>query len=275
MNNSFVKKLFFTIVLFSAIHVPETAAAAVYLDPATFEEFVSIGQNNNVEGSHLVYIRGINDMAAENLSVFGSSEAGYGGGTADALAVAGYPPAAYGEVSIDHGDTLYNGGVTGTSFTKIRYDFAVVQLDESAPINSVPVTISARGWVSVSELNSLNTSASASVYLYVNNTTWRASVNNVDENAVSSFNEEVTVRILPGFAYSVYMETLIQLSLYYPDSFARADAFVDPVIEFAEGFEDADKYSLVLSPGINTVPLPSSLVLLSSALITIYLRRKK
>ncbi len=233
-------------------------AAAVDLDPATFQEYVGIYFHNEW---------GADDYAAETLSY---TDPDRGSGYAGASGI--LPVTTEVHLDIHGSDSLQEFG--GTVGVETRYRFAIEPLAAGLPA-SVPIILSAYGTVTVD--TSMATPGPTFARISHPLGGWEAK--NYDAyssyNGTFSFDETAQGELAVDTSHLIYIYLRsggqgIGSGFYY-DGYA----YLDPTIVIDPTFVYADQYRIVYSPGIFAIPEPEvwAMLLAGIGLLGLRLRR--
>ena len=225
---------------------------AAPLAPATFVEYAGIFGTAK---------EGTDQYLAESVELH-LAVAGGGGGDAFARATNVLPVSAEAGLQIDLGQ----GNFGATSSVQTRYQFAVEPLAPGLP-QFVPVILSASGLVSVDT----NSTSISHTFARIDHPGGQWQADNYDAygsyTGVFSFDKSQTLNLPVNTAQtiSIYVNTHAQP----PGSYYNTRAFLDPLVEIDPAFPNGDQFRIVYSEGILPVPLPSSVWLLTSGLLSL------
>jgi len=235
--------------VFLGLAVP---ASANSLAPATFVEYAGIFGTAK---------EGNDQYLAESVSLHLAVPGG-GGGDAFARATNMPPVSAEAGLQIDLGQ----GNFGATSTVQTRYQFAVEPLAPGLP-QIVPVNLSASGLVSVDT----NSSFISHTFARIDHPGGQWQADNYDAygsyTGVFSFDKSQTLNLPVNTAQTISIYVLTHAQP--PGTYYNTRAFLDPLIEIDPAFPDRDQFRIVYSEGILPVPVPSSVWLLTSGLLSL------
>ncbi|MGE0485655.1 MAG: hypothetical protein AB7Q81_16035 [Gammaproteobacteria bacterium] len=254
----------FAVLVFGAL----SAQAAIVLDPATFNQLVSVGGNSTVQTAPGTIL--VNEFP------------GYprGTGTATSTATDVVPLLTEARVALLGADSPAAYG--GTASARINFEFALQAGGGGTPGSLVPVNITTAGLVGLDITAGAAGSASgtASAILQIPGViTLRADrscsggfglVMNCSSNDGESFGGTFAAMLQEGRTYTAELNVSVHGQGGGLGFLTVAHAMVDPTITVVAPF--AGDYQVVFSPGISLVPVPAALPLLVGGLVV--LRRR-